>query len=54
MFRTLLKPVVGKDGFQLHEEAWNAFPYCKTIITNPGYMKDDFKVRLNDNRVDHP
>jgi len=44
--KTLLKPVVGKNGFQLHEEAWNAFPYCKTVITNPNYMKDDFKVIL--------
>ena len=35
---------MGKKGYQLHEEAWNAYPYCKTVITNPGYMKDDMKV----------
>jgi len=35
---------MGKDGFDFHEEAWNAYPYCKTVITNPGYMKDGFKV----------
>ena len=25
-----------------HEEAWNAYPYNKTIYSNPGYMKGDF------------
>jgi len=45
-YRTLLKPIIGKKGFQLHEEAWNAYPYCLTLITNPGYMKDDFKITL--------
>jgi len=30
--------------FYLHEESWNAFPYSKTVITNPGYMKDDFFI----------
>ena len=24
---------------QVHEEAWNAYPYCKTVLSNPGYMK---------------
>ncbi|KAI6240594.1 Phosphatidylinositol transfer protein domain containing protein [Aphelenchoides fujianensis] len=28
----------------LHEEAYNAFPYCQTTITNPGYMKDNFHI----------
>jgi len=35
---------MGKGGLDLHEEAWNAYPYCKTVITNPNYMKDSFKV----------
>jgi len=26
----------------LHEESWNAFPYCKTVITSP-FMPDKFK-----------
>ena len=43
-FRTLLKSVFGKGGLKVHEEAWNAYPYCKTVITNPGYLKDDFKI----------
>eukprot|EP00095_Tigriopus_kingsejongensis_P007175 maker-scaffold134_size322110-snap-gene-1.12 protein:Tk07175 transcript:maker-scaffold134_size322110-snap-gene-1.12-mRNA-1 annotation:"phosphatidylinositol transfer protein beta isoform" len=44
--RALIKPIIGKKGFQLHEEAWNCYPYCKTVISNPGYMKNDFKVIL--------
>ncbi|KAL3121495.1 hypothetical protein niasHT_009521 [Heterodera trifolii] len=29
-----------------HELSWNAFPYCKTELTNPDYMKDDFLIRF--------
>lgn len=42
--RALFTPVIGAEGFNFHEEAWNAYPYCKTVITNPGYMKDNYKV----------
>lgn len=31
---------------QLYEEAWNATEYCRTIITNPGYMKENFIIKL--------
>ncbi|KAI6219641.1 Phosphatidylinositol transfer protein alpha isoform [Aphelenchoides besseyi] len=30
----------------LVEESWNAFPYCKTVLSNPGYMKDNFYIIL--------
>lgn len=30
----------------LHEEAWNAYPYCKTVVTNPDYMKEAFKLTV--------
>ncbi|CDW56229.1 phosphatidylinositol transfer protein alpha [Trichuris trichiura] len=30
---------------ELHEKAWNAYPYCRTILTNPNYMKDDFYLK---------
>ncbi|XP_041097054.1 phosphatidylinositol transfer protein alpha isoform isoform X1 [Polyodon spathula] len=29
----------------IHEKAWNAYPYCRTIITNE-YMKDDFLIKI--------
>eukprot|EP00116_Pleurobrachia_bachei_P004770 sb/3465032/ len=32
---------------ELHEEAWNAFPYCKTVLTNPDYMKDGFNLVIS-------
>ncbi|XP_057202857.1 phosphatidylinositol transfer protein, beta, like [Triplophysa rosa] len=28
-----------------HEKAWNAYPYCRTIVTNE-YMKDDFFIKI--------
>lgn len=40
-FIRLLAP---KGAFEIHEEAWNAYPYCKTVITNPNFMKDNFVI----------
>ena len=46
--RTLLRPIIGADNnaYEFHEEAWNAYPVCKTVITNPGYMKENFRVEI--------
>uniref|UniRef100_A0A7E4VPV7 Phosphatidylinositol transfer protein n=1 Tax=Panagrellus redivivus TaxID=6233 RepID=A0A7E4VPV7_PANRE len=33
-----------ETAFILHEESWNAFPYTKTVLTNPDYMKGNFKI----------
>jgi len=30
----------------IQEEAWNAYPYCRTVITNPGYMKDNAFIKI--------
>lgn len=30
----------------LNEEAWNAYPYCKTVVTNP-YMKDNMLIEIS-------
>lgn len=30
----------------IHEKAWNAYPYCRTELTNPDYMGDNFFVRI--------
>ncbi|XP_013774282.1 phosphatidylinositol transfer protein alpha isoform-like isoform X2 [Limulus polyphemus] len=38
-FIRLLAP---KGSLEVYEEAWNAYPYCKTVITNPDYMKNNF------------
>ena len=34
-----IKMVAPKGALEIHEEAWNAYPYCKTVLSNPGYMK---------------
>jgi len=33
-----------KGSLEVHEEAWNAYPYCRTVITNPTYMKENFLI----------
>lgn len=35
-----------EGSMEVHEEAWNAYPYCKTVITNPGYMKSKFSITV--------
>lgn len=35
-----------KGSLEIHEEAWNAFPYCRTVITNPDYMKENFVIKI--------
>lgn len=39
-----IKAIAPTGALQLHEEAWNAYPYCKTILTNPDYMKESFRL----------
>ena len=39
-----IKKFVPKDSRDLHEESWNAYPYCRTVLSNPGYMKDNFSI----------
>ncbi|XP_069767733.1 phosphatidylinositol transfer protein alpha isoform [Narcine bancroftii] len=41
-FVQLLAP---EGSLNVHEKAWNAYPYCRTVITNE-YMKDDFLVKI--------
>lgn len=38
----LIKLMAPRGALQLHEESWNAYPFCKTIVTNPS-----FKERLS-------
>merc|ERR1711935_1017208 len=41
-----LRMLMPKGSLKLNEESWIAYPYCKTVITNPKYMKDDFLLKL--------
>jgi len=39
-----IKMLAPAGSLEIHEEAWNAYPYCKTVLSNPGYMKDNFYI----------
>jgi hypothetical protein len=32
----IVRAIAPKGSLEIHEEAWNAYPYCKTVLTNPG------------------
>eukprot|EP00127_Corallochytrium_limacisporum_P000967 Clim_evm51s33 gene=Clim_evmTU51s33 len=38
-----IKMVAPKGSLKLREEAWNAYPYCRTVLTND-YMKDNMHI----------
>ncbi|KAL0266659.1 UNVERIFIED_CONTAM: hypothetical protein PYX00_009141 [Menopon gallinae] len=48
-FIRLLLP---KGSLEIHEEAWNAYPYCRTVISNPGYMKENFIIMIESFHID--
>jgi len=41
---TFIRMLAPKGSMEIHEEAWNAYPYCRTVISNPGYMKENFYI----------
>jgi len=43
---SFIKIIAPKGSLTIDEKAWNAYPYCKTVITNPGYMKENFEIEL--------
>ncbi|CAD6197833.1 unnamed protein product [Caenorhabditis auriculariae] len=50
----ILQKMLPEEAFEIHEESWNAYPYCKTVLTNPKYMKENFQqiietIHLPDN-----
>lgn len=42
----IIRKIAPKGSLTVCEEAWNAYPYCRTILTNPDFMKDDFYVKI--------
>lgn len=42
---SIIKRIAPKGSLELCEEAWNAYPYCKTVLTNT-YMKDNFFIEI--------
>jgi len=41
----LIRAFMPKSALLLEENAWNAYPYCRTILTND-YMKQDFTLTI--------
>lgn len=38
--------IFADSSLSMVEEAWNAYPYCKTVLTNP-YMKDNMLIDIS-------
>jgi len=38
--------IAPKGSLEIYEEAWNAYPKCKTVITNPEFMKENFILKI--------
>ncbi|KAI8889327.1 phosphatidylinositol transfer protein [Backusella circina FSU 941] len=47
----VVRAIAPAGALDLYEEAWNAYPYCKTDIKN-GYMKDYFSIVYETLHVD--
>ena len=41
---TSIRSLAPKGSLEIHEKSWNAYPYCRTVYSNPEYMKDGFHV----------
>ncbi|KAK3727145.1 hypothetical protein QZH41_004445 [Actinostola sp. cb2023] len=41
---TFIRLLAPKGSLEIHEKAWNAYPYCRTEYSNPDYMKDGFHI----------
>ncbi|EXX79591.1 hypothetical protein RirG_004100 [Rhizophagus irregularis DAOM 197198w] len=48
----IIRAIAPSGALELYEEAWNAYPHCKTVLTN-GYMKDNFKLVTETMHVDN-
>ncbi|XP_060557002.1 phosphatidylinositol transfer protein alpha isoform-like [Ruditapes philippinarum] len=41
-----IRKIAPKGSLEIHEKAWNAYPYCRTYVYNPGYMKEGFYIMI--------
>lgn len=41
-----IKMVAPKGSLEFHEVAWNAYPFCRTVVNNPDYMKENFFIKI--------
>lgn len=43
---SIIKLIAPRGSLEIHEEAWNAYPYCRTVITNPNFMGEKFTITI--------
>ena len=43
----IIRLIAPKGSLEVHEEEWNSFPFCRTVYSNPDYMKDGFYVSVD-------
>uniref|UniRef100_A0A670K8W2 Phosphatidylinositol transfer protein N-terminal domain-containing protein n=2 Tax=Podarcis TaxID=42163 RepID=A0A670K8W2_PODMU len=41
-----IKMFAPEGSLVVHERAWNAYPYCRTVFGQNEYMKDDFFIKI--------
>nr|ACO14881.1 Phosphatidylinositol transfer protein beta isoform [Caligus clemensi] len=46
-----IQAIAPEGSLEVHEEAWNAYPYCRTILTSPKYMKENFHIIIETNHL---
>lgn len=44
-FPQIIRWIAPKGSLEVHEKAWNAYPYCKTTYSNP-YMGENFHIKI--------
>jgi len=42
----MIRYLAPTGSLKLTEKAWNCSDYCRTVITNPGYMKENFTLKI--------
>uniref|UniRef100_A0A915ANG7 Phosphatidylinositol transfer protein n=1 Tax=Parascaris univalens TaxID=6257 RepID=A0A915ANG7_PARUN len=48
----ILRKLLPDGAFILREDCWNAYPYCKTILTNPEYMGNNFYIIIESMHIE--
>ena len=46
IIQMLSKPFMNDSSFEFYEESWNNYPHLKTVLTKPGYAKEDFYIEI--------
>ncbi|KAI6182769.1 Phosphatidylinositol transfer protein domain containing protein [Aphelenchoides bicaudatus] len=42
----IVRKVAPSGSMAIHERSWNAYPYCRTELSNPDYMGEKFFIKI--------